>query len=126
MINKQHNSPADAVGDTVGHLAVPLLGSTLTTVLAFMPIVLMPGGAGEFVGSIAKSVILALLSSLFVSLTIVPALLAFMYRPGERGGQHGGLLRDGLRIAPFTAGYRHVLGFLFARPWLGVLLAYAK
>ena len=39
----------EAVGAAVRHLAVPLLGSTLTTVIAFMPIVLMPGGAGEFV-----------------------------------------------------------------------------
>ena len=46
------NSPEEAVISTVRHLAVPLLGSTLTTVLAFAPIALMPGPAGEFVGSI--------------------------------------------------------------------------
>ncbi|QDU81783.1 Cobalt-zinc-cadmium resistance protein CzcA [Polystyrenella longa] len=63
-----------AIQDTVGQLSIPLLGSTLTTMFAFMPIALMPGPAGEFVGSIALSVILALFSSLFVSLTIIPAL----------------------------------------------------
>ncbi|MAT14797.1 MAG: acriflavine resistance protein B [Planctomyces sp.] len=63
-----------AMEETVRQLAVPLLGSTLTTMFAFMPIALMPGPAGEFVGSIALSVILALFSSLFVSLTIIPAL----------------------------------------------------
>ena len=34
-------------------LAVPLFGSTLTTILAFAPLLLMAGPAGEFVGSIA-------------------------------------------------------------------------
>ncbi|MEO0869215.1 MAG: efflux RND transporter permease subunit, partial [Cyanobacteria bacterium J06642_11] len=36
--------PAEAVGKTVKHLAVPLLASTLTTVLAFVPIATSPGG----------------------------------------------------------------------------------
>ena len=50
---------AQAVAESVRYLLVPLLGSTLTTVLAFMPLVLMPGGAGEFVRPIGISVILA-------------------------------------------------------------------
>ncbi|MCA9039925.1 MAG: efflux RND transporter permease subunit [Planctomycetaceae bacterium] len=70
----------NAIQETVRQLTVPLLGSTLTTMLAFMPIALMPGPAGEFVGSIALSVILALFSSLFVSLTIIPALNGLINR----------------------------------------------
>ena len=38
---------ADAVAQSVRHLAVPLFGSTLTTALAFGPIALMPGPAGR-------------------------------------------------------------------------------
>jgi multidrug efflux pump subunit AcrB len=41
-------------------LAVPLAASTLTTVLAFAPMALLPGAVGDFVGSIAKSVIIML------------------------------------------------------------------
>jgi multidrug efflux pump subunit AcrB len=33
-----------AVGMTVKKLALPLFGSTLTTIIAFMPLMLMPGG----------------------------------------------------------------------------------
>ena len=47
----------DSVYFAVKHLWMPLLGSTITTILAFMPIVLMPGPAGEFVGGISLSVI---------------------------------------------------------------------
>ena len=53
----------DSVGYAVKHLWLPLLGSTVTTILAFMPIVLMPGPAGEFVGGIALSVISSHLSA---------------------------------------------------------------
>ena len=56
--------PSDAVGETVQHLLVPLGASTLTTVLAFIPIATSPGGTGEFIGTIGTTVILALLSSL--------------------------------------------------------------
>ncbi|MGF1702821.1 efflux RND transporter permease subunit [Photobacterium makurazakiensis] len=55
----------------VKHLWVPLLGSTLTTVLAFAPIILMPGPSGEFVGAIAVTVCFSLLGSYLISHTIV-------------------------------------------------------
>ena len=64
----------DSVGYAVKHLWLPLLGSTVTTILAFMPIVLMPGPAGEFVGGIALSVIFSLIGSYIISHTIVAGL----------------------------------------------------
>ncbi|MEM6690504.1 MAG: efflux RND transporter permease subunit [Planctomycetota bacterium] len=70
------HGPFDAVGRVVGHLAIPLLGSTLTTIFAFAPIALMDGPAGEFVGAISISVMLAVSASLFFSLTIIPVLTA--------------------------------------------------
>ncbi|WP_394172489.1 efflux RND transporter permease subunit [Thalassotalea litorea] len=59
---------------SVRHLWLPLLGSTLTTILAFMPIVLMPGDSGEFIGGIALSVIFSLIGSYLISHTIVSGL----------------------------------------------------
>ncbi len=63
-----------AVREAVNHLWLPLFGSTLTTILAFMPIVLMPGPSGEFVGGIALSVIFSLIGSYLISHTIVAGL----------------------------------------------------
>lgn len=63
-----------SVQAAVNHLWLPLLGSTVTTVLAFMPIVLMPGPAGEFVGGIALSVIFSLIGSYIISHTLVAGL----------------------------------------------------
>ncbi|MEJ1355686.1 MAG: efflux RND transporter permease subunit [Candidatus Sedimenticola sp. (ex Thyasira tokunagai)] len=50
-------------------LAVPLLTSTLTTVLAFMPLMLSIGGSGEYTGSLSVVVTILLLTSWFLSLT---------------------------------------------------------
>ncbi len=65
-----------SVSIAVKRLTVPLVGSTLTTAFAFAPISIMPGPAGEFVGSIAVSVMLAIFVSLFYSLTIIAAMAA--------------------------------------------------
>jgi multidrug efflux pump subunit AcrB len=97
----QHGAdPLDAALKTVNYLRVPLFASTVTTVLTFLPIYLLPGAAGEFVGTIALGVILALISSLPISLTLIAALAARVL--GRRGQQreHGEQrnLRNGLRV----------------------------
>lgn len=70
------DTPLNAVIKTVDYIKIPLLASTITTVAAFAPIYLMPGSAGEFVGTIALNVIMSLISSLFLSLSVISALAA--------------------------------------------------
>jgi multidrug efflux pump subunit AcrB len=69
-----------AVTAGIRRLAVPLLASTVTTALAFMPMVLLPGPAGDFVGSIALAVIIMLGASLALALTITPALSGWLLK----------------------------------------------
>jgi len=118
----------EAVGKSVRHLAVPLLGSTVTTALSFAPIALMPGPAGEFVGSIAISVILAVTSSFLLAMTITPALFALLNQrsldPGSARGSEGGEQRhwwaDGFSNVALTERYRRTLDSVFHRPWVGI------
>ncbi len=56
--------------DGTREVAWPIATSTATTVLAFFPIVFMPGIMGEFMSYLPKTVIIVLVSSLFVGLTI--------------------------------------------------------
>ena len=122
-------SPVDALSRTVGLMTVPLLGSTITTALAFLPIATLPGPPGEFVGTIATSVILAITASLVVSLTIVPAVLGLLEgsrteaSPGVRRPRS--LLRDGLHLPRLSGAYAAVLRWLFAHPFAAVLLSVA-
>ncbi|MBL4623024.1 MAG: efflux RND transporter permease subunit, partial [Immundisolibacteraceae bacterium] len=57
----------------VRSLALPLLTSSFTTVAAFLPLMLIDGGSGEFLRSLGQVVMLALLSSWLIAITIVPA-----------------------------------------------------
>jgi len=117
-------TPNESITRTVRHLAIPLLGSTLTTAIAFAPIALMPGSVGEFVGTIAVSVILALFSSLFLALTIIPALTGLLSRWGQSSGRQV-WWQGGFSDSRLTSAYSWVLERVFARPALGIVLALA-
>ncbi len=116
---RRGRTPAEAVAGAVRHLFVPLLASTLTTVLAFLPIVLMPGGAGEFVGPIAIGVGLAVSTSFLLAMTIVPALAGyFTPRRIPAGPPHW--WREGFSHPRLGALYARSLDAVLARPWIGV------
>jgi len=123
---KKGVKPAKAIAATVKYLSVPLLASTLTTVLSFMPIILLPGSSGEFVRAIGISVILSLFSSLFVSLTVIPALAGKFNSFNPRRKQE--LLwqkywNGGFSHPKLTAIYASFLDRIFAKPLLGIALA---
>ena len=86
----------EAVRDAVKRLAVPLLASTVTTALAFVPMAILPGPPGDFIGAIAVSVIIMLFSSLILALTITPALSGWFLTAGS-GKNRAGLLSSGMR-----------------------------
>ena len=77
-----------SVEQAVKRLAGPLLASTVTTVLAFMPMALLPGPAGDFVGSIAIAVIVMLIASFFLALTVTPALAGWLLPAKGEGKSH--------------------------------------
>ncbi|MEO0477887.1 MAG: efflux RND transporter permease subunit [Planctomycetota bacterium] len=115
-----------AIRATVRGLAGPLAGSTVTTILAFLPIVLMPGPAGEFVGTIAISVILALLSSLLLALTVTPTLAGMLLRSAKPAhSPTGKFLNNGVTSARLSRPYRKGVRLAVKYPALGVLLAIA-
>jgi len=118
---REGKPPATAISQSVRHLSVPLFGSTLTTVLAFAPVALMPGPGGEFVGAIAVSVILAIASSYFLAMTVVPA-LAGMSQKMWSPSQVTRWWRDGVHNNHLRAAYIALLDFLFARPAVAVVL----
>jgi len=63
--------PEQAAVKTLEEFKLPLIAGTLTTVFAFIPMLLMSGILGEFVKHIPITVTIVLLSSLFVALGII-------------------------------------------------------
>ncbi len=114
-------TPIQSVRKSVGHLAIPLFGSTLTTAFSFAPIALMPGPAGEFVGSIAISVLLAIFSSFLLAMTITPAMAAILQPHREADRLQRRWFRQGLQSQALIRRYRSFLQWLYRKPIYGVL-----
>ena len=111
------HSRIDAISEAVRHLRMPLFGSTLTTALAFWPIATLPGPSGEFVGTIAISVILAICSSFILAMTLIPAANALMQsNNSDQPTSHG------LSLPWLQSVYESSLRFVVRLPVVGVLL----
>ena len=70
-------------------LSIPLLTSSLTTILAFMPIYLLTGDVGEYAISLPVVIIKMLMSSWFLSMYVTPYMcFYFMKGPKKEGAQN--------------------------------------
>ncbi len=80
------------------YLAV--LGCTATLVLAFLPLLFLPEGPGEFIRSLPAAILFTVLASLFVAFTIIPFLASRMLRDNTRSTPTGAVARV---VAKFDA-----------------------
>ena len=90
-------SRLQAVAGSVRRLTMPLAASTVTTILSFLPLLLLPGPAGDFVGSIATAVIVMLAWSFVVAVTITPAIAGHWLRQGDGRERADGVLMRAFR-----------------------------
>ncbi|MEM7229057.1 MAG: efflux RND transporter permease subunit [Planctomycetota bacterium] len=118
---RQGASPIDAVAGAVRMLVGPLGASTLTTVLAFAPIMLLPGGGGDFVGSIGQSVMFAVVFSYMISLTVIAALAGLFVRP--RAAREQRWWRDGVTSQRAAVLLESMFRRLFSMPAAAIALA---
>lgn len=109
----------EAVEQAVRRLFGPLFASTVTTALAFMPMVLLPGPAGDFVGSIAIAVIIMLLWSLVIALSVTPAVAGWVM-PRHPGA---GISQSGLRLPGLVGKFRRSIDLSLARPVPAIALS---
>jgi multidrug efflux pump len=79
--------PQEGAIDGTDQVAAPVISSTLTTVVAFAPLIFWPGIMGEFMKYLPITVIISLLASLLVALVFNPVLAArYMQTPRAGGG----------------------------------------
>ena len=69
-------------------VAWPVIGSTVTTLAAFSPMIFWPGIMGEFMSYLPITLIVTLSSSLFVAMVINPALAAFFMKTKKNIDRH--------------------------------------
>jgi multidrug efflux pump subunit AcrB len=75
----------EAVMKATSEVAYPVIGSTLTTVAAFSPMMFWPGIMGEFMSYLPLTLIITLSSSLFVALVINPAIASMFMKVKQTG-----------------------------------------
>ena len=74
---------AATIVHAVREVAGAITASTITTVAVFLPLALVEGVTGELFRPFAFTVTIALVASLFVSLTIVPVLAYWFLKPAK-------------------------------------------
>jgi multidrug efflux pump subunit AcrB len=116
---RQSVTPSGAVDAASGEITGAVVGSTLTTVLVFVPLAFIVGVYGQFFASLSWSLSIAVLVSMVISLTLIPVFAAKFLagRPMPPPG----------RIYNFFAnGYERVLGVALRFWWLTLGLAVAS
>jgi multidrug efflux pump subunit AcrB len=76
----------EAVQSAVSEITVPIIGSTITPVVVFLPLTLLTGVTGVFFRSLALTMAVALLTSLVLALSFTPVLAERFVRAKRRDG----------------------------------------
>jgi CzcA family heavy metal efflux pump len=115
-------SPVEAIGLSASEVTGPLIGSTLTPVVVFIPLAFIDGIQGVFFRALAVTMVVALLTSLLLAVTLTPALAARFIRVPQGSHQPadhelgGPILRRVIRVYEWAA--RRAM----RRAWLTTLL----
>lgn len=106
---------AEAADKATSQIGWAIVSSTVTTVLAFVPLIMMQDKTGDFIRSMPTSVVYTLTASLFVSLTFTPYLASkfLKYKEGAKRSFTSRFLEDFIATR-----YRQRLMFALKRPWL--------
>ena len=116
----------DAIAEAVGEIFAPLVASTLTPVVVFLPLAFLVGLAGVFFRALAMTMVVSLLTSLLLAITLTPSLAAWLIRDHDhlehghspKHDEGGPVLRVLIRIYEFAV--RRALRFR----WLVLLLCF--
>ncbi|HEV3063386.1 MAG TPA: efflux RND transporter permease subunit, partial [Vicinamibacterales bacterium] len=83
-------SRGDAIRSAIAEIRVPLIGSTITPIVVFLPLVSITGVTGTFFRALAVTVGVALLTSLALALTWTPTLSHYFIRDRRRADRGAG------------------------------------
>ncbi|MFQ5707951.1 MAG: efflux RND transporter permease subunit [bacterium] len=106
-------APREAALVGTRQVAMPVVSSSLTTIAAFLPLMLLGGVIGEFLKIVPIVVTLALLASLFEAFVILPSHIAEWSRKQVR--QTAGLIRFGKLRKVYL---KYLVKFLRRRYWV--------
>ncbi len=104
----------DAVKEAASHIAVPMISSTVTTVVVFLPLAFLQGVAGAFFLALALTLTLALMISLVLALCVSPSLCSSFLRYRE------GIHDEGKFFGGVSRAYEAILKGLLRHTWVSI------
>jgi len=115
-------SKREAAMAATKQIGLAVLGCTATLIFAFLPLLFLPEGAGDFIRSLPAAVVATVLASLFVSITIIPFLSSRIL--SNHGNPEGNIFLRGLKRL-ISGSYRKLLHRALARPYATLMVALA-
>ena len=110
----------EAVQQGVVEIFPPLVGSTLTPVVVFIPMAFLDGITGVFFRALALTMVTALLTSLVLAVTLTPALALWLTRTPRKRATAGGHTDEGAVLRRIGAVYEVALRAALRYRWVTV------
>jgi multidrug efflux pump subunit AcrB len=124
-----------AIVNGASEVGIPMLLSTLSICIVFVPVFLLNGVAKYLFSPLSMAVLLSLLASLVLSFTVVPVMFDFLIISHHPGHEHGVDVEPSGGRNPFTwahrtfnaafdrlrEGYRNAVAWAVASPWITAL-----
>jgi HAE1 family hydrophobic/amphiphilic exporter-1 len=82
-------APRDAAREGGQEVALPVLASTITTIIVFAPVMFLYGVTKYLFSALALAVALAMVGSYLFAMSVIPIYCAHVLRPHERRGDGG-------------------------------------
>lgn len=95
---------------------IPIMSSTLVTIVVFAPLAFVTGSVGEMFRPFAYAITFSLLASLLVSITIVPVLGSLFFKRGLKR-------KPKSELGAVGRGYRKVLKWSLAHKWIVLIFS---
>jgi multidrug efflux pump subunit AcrB len=114
----QHKPIIRAILDGASEIATPAFVSTICICIVFVPVVFITGAAKSLFVPLALAVVLAMLTSYFLSRTLVPTMMRYLLRHGDHHADASKSI-----ASRFFAGFER--GFVRLRTMYGGWLAWA-
>jgi multidrug efflux pump subunit AcrB len=115
------HSRMEATLKATGQIGMAVVGCTVILIIAFMPLVFLPEGSGDFIRSLPLAVIFCVLASMLVSLTVIPFLSSRLLK-NHVGNPEGNFLMRGLKRL-IHGSYARLLDKALQKPWLTIAIA---
>ena len=116
-------SRLEGIHEAIGEIFHPLVASTLTPVVVFLPLAFLVGVAGVFFRALALTMVVSLLTSLVLAITLTPSLAGWFVRERQKqaGGEGSGEVEGGFVLRRVLRVYERSVRVALRHRWLTML-----